>query len=56
MKEKKLREKKDEIYLRLMYEMEEYGVKELLYKDLNEDDNAQETQYAQAYKSNETHA
>lgn len=29
VKEKKLREKKDEIYLRLMYEMEEYGVKEL---------------------------
>ena len=38
VKEKKLREKKDEIYLRLMYEMEEYGVKELLYKDLNEDE------------------
>lgn len=38
VKEKKLREKKDEIYLRLMYEMEEYGVKELLYKDLNEEE------------------
>lgn len=33
-----LEEAVDEIYLRLMYEMEEYGVKELLYKDLNEDE------------------
>lgn len=38
VKEKKLREKKDEVYQLLMGEIAEYGVRELRFQDLNDDE------------------